>query len=152
MGRKKSSYPDLPPGMTARKTGVGLRFYFQIDGKKIPLGGDLGIATQMMERVRRGISSPEEVRFGGLASMTAKEVAGRAASMCREAGVYFLVMAGRIVYIGKSLDVWNRIKTHAASGRQFDSYCWQPCAADKLDELERFCIRKFRPTQNSNLR
>jgi hypothetical protein len=148
MGRKKSAYPDLPPGMTARRTGAGLRYYYQVDGKKIPLGGSLDAAVDLMNRVKRGISSPEEARFGGLAALTPDEVAERAANMLQESGVYFLLLGKQITYIGQSRDVWRRIKDHAASGRRFDSYCWQPCEPSKLIELEAFCIKKFHPIEN----
>jgi hypothetical protein len=152
MGRKKTSFPGLPAGMTARWVGKNLRYYYQVDGQKIPLGKDYNAAVGMMNRVKRGVSSPEEARFGGLAAMSAEEIAGKASVTLRESGVYFLLLAGRIIYIGKSLDVWRRIKDHSAKRVMFDAYCWQPCPPGKLDELEAFCIKKFRPSLNVALR
>ena len=150
MGRNKYAYPDLPARMTARKVASGTMYYYQWKGRKIPLGIDLEAAKQSADRISRGLCSPLEAFHGGLATMTESEIAARATPLQRQAGVYFLIKAGKIVYVGKSLDVWRRLKDHAERKKGFDAFCWQPCSPQKLDELEGLCIAKFRPPLNLN--
>lgn len=149
MARPKSAYPDLPKGMTARRVGSGLLFYLQSGGRKIPLGSNLMQAIALYERLNSGDTSPEDARFGGLALLTEEEIAKASISVERRCGVYFLLLAGRIVYVGQSKNVWQRVMQHKASGRAFDSFCWQPCEPSKLDDLEAHCIRKYKPPYNS---
>lgn len=55
MGRPKSAWLDLPPRMAARKLVSGkVLYYYQAQGKKIPLGSNLLTAKQEWARLESG--------------------------------------------------------------------------------------------------
>lgn len=66
-------------------------------------------------------------------------------------GIYFLLRAGEIVYVGKTTDVFLRLSKHRRDGRVFDAYNFLPCSEDRLDELERLYIEAFLPAGNFRL-
>lgn len=65
------------------------------------------------------------------------------------AGVYLLMLAGRIVYVGSSEDMATRVAGHRTNGRQFDRafYIGAPTAKERL-ALEALLIAKLQPEQN----
>lgn len=83
-------------------------------------------------------------------------------------GVYVLILRSRIVYIGKSKNLYARIYSHryAATkekrgvrlpsfmpkGIQFDEVQIFPARLDQLDVLERAMIAKYRPQHNTMLK
>lgn len=55
MGRPKSVWHDLPPRMSARRLASGkVLYYYQVSGKKIPLGSNLATAKQEWARHEAG--------------------------------------------------------------------------------------------------
>jgi hypothetical protein len=67
----------------------------------------------------------------------------------KEPGVYFLVNDGQIVYVGQSIDVGGRVRTHVADpAKQFTHAAWIPCEPARLDAVERFWINALRPAYN----
>lgn len=66
-------------------------------------------------------------------------------------GVYFLIAAGVIVYVGQSIDINRRLHVHRRSGRKFDSYSWIAVAgqAERL-RRETELIRMLRPDWNKS--
>ncbi|MFA6904417.1 MAG: GIY-YIG nuclease family protein [Gallionellaceae bacterium] len=63
-------------------------------------------------------------------------------------GVYFLILHERIIYIGKSVDVYNRISNHRSNGRIFTHYSIIQCPPEGLNELESKYILAFNPVGN----
>lgn len=64
-------------------------------------------------------------------------------------GVYFLSYKGKLVYIGQSIDVLDRIRTHRRTSEfKFDSFSIIPVQREKLNEVEMRYIRRFRPKFN----
>lgn len=75
-------------------------------------------------------------------------------------GVYALLWRGTVVYVGQSKRLLERLYTHRqATARklpswhsvrrvQFDEMQFCPCAPDRLDELEREMINRYRPRHN----
>lgn len=53
MGRPKHVWHDLPPRMSARRLRKSIRYYYQANGKKIPLGADLIAAKEEWARLDR---------------------------------------------------------------------------------------------------
>lgn len=53
MGRPKHVWHDLPPRMSARRLKKSIRYYYQANGKKIPLGTDLLVAKEEWARLER---------------------------------------------------------------------------------------------------
>lgn len=150
MGRRKTAYPDLPPKVTGRRCGNRLLYYYQSEGQKIALGSDREQAIAKAKRIRNaGMPAPEDAKLGDLAFLSASEIAARAVPMRRQSGIYFLVLNARIVYVGQSMDVWQRVQQHRITGRRFDSFAWVPCPLHDLDRLEAHCISKFVPEQNT---
>ena len=67
----------------------------------------------------------------------------------KQSGIYYLIRNQRIVYIGQSVDMDARIKTHKQEGvKVFDKVIKRPCAIDELDEREARAILKCKPEYN----
>lgn len=62
-------------------------------------------------------------------------------------GVYFLIRDGKVVYVGQSVHISNRIAAHAQR-KQFDCWSWLPCEIEGLDALERAYINALMPEDN----
>lgn len=64
-------------------------------------------------------------------------------------GVYFMIRKGKIVYIGKSIDVFTRVfYSNSSMKGKFDYVRIIPCSPDKLCSYEKRWIIKFRPKHN----
>ena len=63
-------------------------------------------------------------------------------------GVYLLLLRGRVVYIGSSLNMPTRVATHRTNGRPFDQVFYIATKANERDALERVLIRAINPPQN----
>jgi excinuclease UvrABC nuclease subunit len=72
-------------------------------------------------------------------------------------GVYHLMSAGEVIYVGQSLNVWKRIAawtTATAHRRQwlngltFDAVLIKPTPPEQLDEVERADIEAHQPRFN----
>jgi hypothetical protein len=73
-------------------------------------------------------------------------------------GVYFLIDCQEIVYVGKSINVKNRLRQHSESGqygmeyeKNFNRFFFINCQLEELDELEAYYILKFRPKYNISI-
>lgn len=67
----------------------------------------------------------------------------------RISGIYFIMHRGKIVYIGKSVNVMNRIATHEMiTNKEWDHVRVIPCPIDKLLHYEVRWIKKFKPEYN----
>lgn len=62
-------------------------------------------------------------------------------------GIYFLVKAGEIVYVGQSVHVHVRIHSHI-NAKDFDEAYYFECDKEDLDEIERILIRALSPKYN----
>lgn len=63
-------------------------------------------------------------------------------------GVYFLLLEGKCVYIGQSIDIWDRVKDHKRQCILFDKVKIFRCAECDLRKYERAYIKKYRPEFN----
>ena len=62
-------------------------------------------------------------------------------------GVYFLVHAGAVVYVGQSINVYARVHSHRQEGfKVFDSFAFTPCEREELDMLESLYIHAMCPS------
>jgi len=82
------------------------------------------------------------------ALLTREQIVETSLPWARSTGVYFLIDADEIVYIGQSVNVYARIAQH--SDKTFDRYAYIPCEADVMDRLESLYIHCFRPRMNGN--
>lgn len=64
-------------------------------------------------------------------------------------GVYFLLNDDDIVYIGQSVDCFNRVLTHSRDVRkEFNRTCYIPVCRDELNDIEETLISIFKPKHN----
>ena len=63
-------------------------------------------------------------------------------------GVYLLLLRGRIVYIGSSMRMPERVAEHRTNGRPFDQQFYIATTAREREALERVLIRAINPSQN----
>jgi hypothetical protein len=64
-------------------------------------------------------------------------------------GVYFLVKAGRVVYVGQSNNVYWRVGVHRLT-KDFDAWHWVSCPREELTRLERRYIDLLVPQMNQD--
>ncbi len=64
-------------------------------------------------------------------------------------GIYFLVLAGDVVYIGQSVECHSRIGSHTRyGGKEFDSAFMIPCEKKSLNDWEAALVCHFKPKLN----
>ncbi len=63
-------------------------------------------------------------------------------------GVYFLISAGRVRYVGQALQVCARLATHAREKQPFDSVAVVECDPIDLNVIESLYIHRLRPEWN----
>ncbi len=62
-------------------------------------------------------------------------------------GVYFLIAGGRIVYIGRSHNVFSRVAEHRLT-KSFDAWHFILCKPSEVSALESAYIKKYQPPLN----
>lgn len=63
-------------------------------------------------------------------------------------GVYLLLLKGKVIYVGQSLNMPERVAGHQANGRPFDQVFYIATKANQREMLERILIRAIDPLQN----
>ena|SRR3990167_5482971 len=86
----------------------------------------------------------------GKSLLREEEIAKSALPWSKASGVYFLLDCNEVVYVGQSVNVYNRIGRH--EDKQFNRYAFVPCAIDSLDMLESLYIHCLRPRLNGTQR
>jgi hypothetical protein len=67
-------------------------------------------------------------------------------------GIYFLLRASEVVFVGQSADVLVRINHHwAEKEKAFDAYYVIECPVDELNLVQAHFICKFKPVYNTAL-
>lgn len=64
------------------------------------------------------------------------------------AGIYFLYYNKCLQYIGRSKDIERRLIEHVRKGIKYDIYSVIVCDNDRLEALEKECIKEFKPLLN----
>lgn len=65
----------------------------------------------------------------------------------QKCGVYFLLKGDQIVYVGQSININERIRTHEKI-KDFDKFTYVGCEKENLNEIEAKYILKFKPIYN----
>lgn len=117
-----------------------LEFRYQIDQLQAKLN-----TLQKME-----IASSVAMNLTNKALLHEEEIVNAAVPYVKAIGVYFLVNKQKIVYVGQSNNIFNRLGSHAAS-KEFESFAYIPCKAELLDKLESLYIHLFRPPLNGEI-
>ena len=68
--------------------------------------------------------------------------------VAKRCGIYFLIDAGEIVYIGQSTNILDRVGSHFSEGKTFDRYYAVDVPKRYLNEVESFLIHRFKPRDN----
>ncbi len=92
------------------------------------------------------LNSPE---IGTKILATEYEIVQASATWENTIGVYFLISKGRVVYIGQSRNVYERISVHKR--KEFDSYAIIGCKVEHLDIIESLYIHILKPPLNGRL-
>lgn len=86
----------------------------------------------------------------GKALLREPEIVAASQPMPELSGIYFLISEGRVMYVGQSTNVINRVSTHAKS-RAFESFAFCPCSPEELDVFESLYIHLLQPPENGRL-
>ena len=140
MGRPKTVHKNLPPRMTARRTGAGLRYYY--GQNKLALGPCELKARHRWALLEAGLPIDDT------SLLDFDDLAERAIPLKNTVGIYFLIAGGEVKYVGQSINLWRRIEEHKVYTKGFDSYAFLPCAEADLGVLEARYIAKFNPPWN----
>lgn len=136
--------------MTASIRGVKTHYYHAHKGAKISLGSNLEIAkVRHAEIVARMKRDPQALNIYGHKNQWPEEILANAVSYSAKCGIYFLINNNTIVYVGQSIDLWQRIQQHKEKrAMMFDAVSWVACDVGKLNELELFYIDRLKPKYN----
>lgn len=160
MPRREGDH-DLPRNIYNRK---GTYFYRNpLTVKEVSLGSDRHVAvafgikarladeqrkvTTIAARMQREMATRHIPDVDNRALLTLSAIAdlARPATVC---GVYFLLKAEAVMYVGQSRDCERRVATHRTEKRDFDTYYVLPVARMALNEIEAAYIAKFDPPLN----
>lgn len=154
MGRpRKRGRKSLPGNLYIQMRSAGNYYSYRnpVSGKSVSLGYDMDSAIQVAERSNREIAGTileGSTRIGALLSQ--EEIVDQSYPLDAYAGVYFLISAGQILYVGKSADVEFRLGQHRARRKiEFDSIFIIRCPTKELARLEARYIRALKPPLNS---
>jgi len=68
----------------------------------------------------------------------------------QRAGVYFLCIEDRVIYVGQSVCPAARVASHVAQGKVFDRAFVYPCLPEHMNMLEGALIKALTPELNGN--
>ena len=67
----------------------------------------------------------------------------------RRCGIYFLISANKIVYIGQSADIYTRVSSHKREGKKhFTRFAFIEAPIKKIGGLENAYKAKYKPKYN----
>lgn len=121
------------------------RRYFRRDGKSIPLPSP---NSSQFQKAYDAAMNGNPVLLSGKRPIKRKRYEKATDPIAPLVGVYLLFRAGRLVYIGSSLDMPKRVASHDANGRPFDEVHYIETSPSKREDVERELIRAFQPPQN----
>lgn len=115
-----------------------------------------GGLKQQIETLEKQLSELQRVEALSTASATLTghtllrehEISEASEPWNEASGVYFLLDFDRVVYVGQSINVHNRISSH--SDKNFNRYAYIPCPVDRLNVLESLYIHCLRPPLNAS--
>lgn len=134
--------------MEARKQIAALR---EMNAQLLMEASQVDGLRAEIERLKTRVEVLEAQACDGVIPEALKDLAEVAVSHAvpRSPGVYFLISAGKVVYVGQGLSIFRRIHDHASQPYiQFDSVCWITVSPARLNYVERFWIKRLRPEEN----
>jgi hypothetical protein len=156
-GRPRKNGRKHWPQNLYKNSGGTFWFRHPGTGEVASLGRSEAQAINLALRLNRAVGGDAEVpvRTDDSASVDADGLLSRghiqneSKGISTACGIYFLLSAGRIVYVGQSTNCGRRIFEHVVDvSKRFDEYFILECGADALNELEARYIAKFLPALN----
>lgn len=139
---RKDGNNDLPLGVYRRVRNGKARFYDK-HGHALSESEVAAFAV----RDYASANQPDGIVYGML---TAAAIVARSVRVDDSmSGVYFLVKAGAVVYVGQSTNMFRRVEAHRLQGKDFDRVTFLPAKEEVLRELEMYYIHTLRPAQNT---
>lgn len=130
--------------MKRRRTPHGELFYYiSKSGAQIPIGSSLAQAESLYR-----LMLAQDNRTAVPTILSEEEIVAAATPPTVQYGVYFLVKADRVVYVGMSKDVHKRLNEHRASRKDFDRVFVILCELIEARRLEALYIAKLNPPLN----
>ena len=78
--------------------------------------------------------------------LSKEEITKLSVPWTKTSGVYFLIDGEQIIYVGQSVNVYERVPQH--TDKKFDRFAFVPCSVGALNMLESLYIHCFRPPRN----
>jgi hypothetical protein len=117
---------------------------------KSRLESDANYLKSRLPSISHSLSLNESsVRLTGKTLLTEDEIVAGKMELPATSGVYFLINANRVVYVGQSVSIGSRIRSHMPI-KEFDSYAYIECEEKNLDVLESLYIHVLRPPLNGS--
>jgi len=143
------------PGVNVSRQGVSVRAAregWEKGGEKSePLAAGMvqfGV-TPMREPI--GKPRPPLQSFSAFGIPTADELAAASFDVTACCGIYFLLRAGCVMYVGQSGNVLTCIGQHMRErAKDFDAATFMPCKPSRLDATETLMIHAHRPPLNGD--
>jgi len=130
-------YYQVPPGMEEFWSGK----------KTYRLGTKYDQAIREFERMSAKMADPNQGNLDPTGIMELEDILA-IGKRIPVAGVYFLMLNGELVYVGRSDSVLKRLSQHRANKLFFDQFHVIGCTDKDQKKLEQFYISKFRPRLN----
>lgn len=153
-----AEYQDLTPAQKSVITRRKNKLYrANARLQQARLSKDLDLLVEqvaLLEIRRRGLQLSEKVSSAE-DSLPAKtllqedQIVKGSISIDSLSGVYFLIKQEKVVYVGQSCNIFNRIAGH--SSKDFDSFAYIKCEKQHLDKLESMYIHFLHPELNGNM-
>ena len=111
------------------------------------LGAEIELLRQTLARLQAQVAMQElSNKITGKVLLQPEQIVKAAIPWHTASGVYFLVDGDEVVYVGQSVNIYNRIPQH--HDKKFDRYMYVPCKPELLNALESLYIHCFRPKLN----
>lgn len=131
------------------------RIYFRRAGHQpIPLPPDMESpefhkSYEKALRATTAVKGPTPKQIERMREWSGRRLASAVTDTMEDVGVYLLMKAGRVVYVGTSRNCAQRIKDHRTTHRPFDKAFYIYAEDSERLALERALIRQLQPEQNA---
>lgn len=105
---------------------------------------------EMAQLERHELISGESFKLTGKHLLTHEDIVSGSIPYAKTCGIYFLIDADRVLYVGQSVDVFSRLAAHFGKKR-FGRVAVVECAPDLLDKLESLYIHVLKPEMNGTM-
>ena len=140
-------------GAETRRLNAAKRLCFEEQSKRLAfeLKHKVGLLSEQLDRLNKAMKLSKLSSNLGLGALYREEdIVSNAQPWASFAGVYFLIFKGKVVYVGQSRNVFQRMAEH--QNKKFDAYAYILCDEDLLDKLESLYIHLLDPPLNGTVK